>query len=144
MEDKFDIISILQELGDDIVADMQKIIQMNGSIGTGRLLNNIKTKAIEKNDKYNLIISYPFYGKFVDEGRKAGKMPPLDYIIDWTKLKGIPASAAFPIAKSIGKNGTKGINFTKPFYNDIKVIADILGDKYSKHIIKVITKELIK
>jgi hypothetical protein len=96
--------------------------------------------AIKDKDKYLLTLSYPFYGKFVDEGRRPGKMPPVKDIMEWTRLKGIPESAAYPIARKIGEKGTKGINFTEPFYDDIKVVADIMGDAYAKYIVKELLK----
>lgn len=143
-ENKFDILTILQSLGDDIVKDMRNIIKINGSIATGRLYDKLKVEAIKQNEKYSLIISYPFYGKFIDEGRAPGRMPPVDDIRAWTRLKGIPESAAFPIAKKIGEKGYKGINFTKPFYDDMKVIKEILTDGYSSYVVKVLTKDLKK
>jgi hypothetical protein len=139
---KFDVLTILESLGDDIVKDMRNIIKINGAIATGRLYDKLKVEAINQNEKYSLVISYPFYGKFIDEGRKRGKMPPVDDIRAWTRLKGIPESAAFPIAKKIGEKGFKGINFTKPFYDDIKVIKEILTDGYSSYVVKVLTKDL--
>lgn len=143
-EDKFDIVTILDALGDDIVKQMKSIIKLNGKIATGRLYNTIKAETLKQNDKYTIVISYPFYGKEVDEGRPRGKQPPMNDIIAWTKLEGIPESAAFPIAKKIGDKGYKGINFTKPFYDDIKVIKEILTDGYSSYVVKVLTKDLKK
>jgi hypothetical protein len=45
------------------------------------------------------------YYKFVEDGRRAGGMPPLNKIKIWCRQKGIPEKAAFPIARKIGKFG---------------------------------------
>jgi len=144
MEEKDNILEILQFFGDSVVGDMRALIELNGSIATGRLLENIKVTANKTQDIYTLVISYPFYGKFVDEGRKPGKMPPIEDIKKWTRLKGIPESAAFPIAKKIGEKGYKGIHFTEPFYDDIKVIKELLTDNYSSYVVKELTKDFKK
>ena len=60
----------------------------------------------------------------------------------WCRLKGIPESAAFPIAKKIGEKGYKGINFTKPYYDDIKIIKEILTSDYHDYVIKVLLKDI--
>jgi len=143
-KNKFELVPLLKELGADVVKEMTDSIKLNGTIGTGRLLNNIKVTANKTDEKYNLVITYPFYGTFADEGRRPGTMPPLDDIKKWTKLKGIPESAAFPIALKIAKKGTKGINFTKHFYDDIKKIADSVGEQYGNFILVEILNELNK
>ena len=56
----------------------------------------------------------PAHIQFAKYGRGPGKQPPLDPLIEWVKKKGIVSGdknirgAAFAIARSIGKNGTKG------------------------------------
>lgn len=140
--DEKQILSILQGLGDNIVADMKVIIELNGKMATSRLYDSLEAKAFITNDeKFNLAISYLFYGKYIDEGRRPGKQPPLQAIKEWTRLKGIPESAAFPIARKIGQEGYRGINFTEPFYDDIGVIKDIMGDAFAKYIVKVLIKD---
>jgi len=68
------------------------------------------------------------YADVIEFGRTPGaKMPPIQPIIDWIKIKPLKLrnrqgefikstesaikSAAFAIAKSIGKNGIEGINY---------------------------------
>lgn len=132
---------ILQSLGDDIVKDMVKIIELNGSIATGNLIKSMASKvSMSREGQYQLSFSYLKYGKWVDEGRRPGKMPPVGDIRDWCRIKGIPQSAAFPIAKKIGERGFRGIDFTQPIGRDLKVIKEILGEKFSS----VFAKQLLK
>lgn len=142
MDEEDGILKTLQFLGDSIATDMKILIELNGAIATGRLHNNIQVHARKLDEKYSLVISYPFYGKYVDQGRKPGKRPPVNDIRVWCKLKGIPESAAFPIAKKIGEKGFKGINFTKPYYDDIKIIKEILTSDYHDYVIKVLLKDI--
>ena len=141
------IIKILQFLGDEIVGDMRALIELNGAIASGRLIDSIASKVTQSKDGvYQLNFSYLKYGKYVDEGRKPGKMPPVDDIKEWCRWKGIPEERAWGIAKNIAKYGTikregyKGINFTDTIKEDAKVIKDIMGDKFSS----IFTKQLLK
>lgn len=137
-----DIKKILEQVADNLTQEMKDIIKLNGAMASGTLYNTLRAKVVEQKDIYKIEITYPFYGKFIDEGRNPGKMPPIKDIIEWTRLKGIPQSAAFPIAKSIGKNGYKGINFTRVIYN--KENKDALKKAFEIEYTKYIITELIK
>jgi len=132
---------ILEQAANNITDDMKEIIKLNGSMASGALYNTIRANVIESDDTYKITISYPFYGKYVDEGRKAGKMPPIKDILEWTRIKGIPKEAAFPIAKSIGEKGYKGINFTRAIYD--KENKDALKKAFTTEYTKYITTQLI-
>jgi hypothetical protein len=135
---KKDFLDKLDKLAARIEFDMKEIIQINGAIATGWLHKEVKARAVElKDDNFRIEISYPFYGKFIDKGRKPGKMPPLKDISNWCKIKGIPQTAAFPIAKSIGEKGFKGINFTRVVFG--KEEKDAFAKNYANYILKEIT-----
>ena len=50
---------------------------------------------------------------YVDLGRRAGRMPPVDVIRDWLRRHGGDVDMAFVVARSIGRRGTKGLKFMK-------------------------------
>lgn len=104
----------LSKYGKESIQEMKRILEQKGK-GDSRLIKNIKYR-VKRTQKggYELEISMPDYAVFVDKGRKPGKQPPLDVIKKWTKRKGIPEKAAFPIARNIGKFGIKPTNFTVP------------------------------
>lgn len=69
-------------------------------------------------------LSMPDYYKYVDSGRRAGKMPPVSVLMDWVKanISGKDLqSIAYAIAKSIGENGIR----PRPF---IDKMTDLLGE----------------
>jgi len=48
------------------------------------------------------------HAPFVEGGRRAGaRMPPREAILPWVLRKGLPASAAWPIARAIARRGIK-------------------------------------
>lgn len=125
----------LQGLGVDIVKQMRSIIEINGKIATGNLLNSIKAETSKKENTYVLKISYPFYGQFIDEGRNPGPAP-INVLKEWTRVKGLPESVAYIALAKLKREGYKGINFTQPFYDDIKVIVETLTKEYVAYVKK--------
>jgi hypothetical protein len=52
------------------------------------------------------------YAVVVHEGRRAGaRMPPVDVIRAWAQRHGIDPGAAFPIARAIGRRGTRPLKY---------------------------------
>ena len=137
-----DLLAEIQKLGDSLTEDMKSIIKLNGAMATGALYNKLKAVAVESNTTYKIVISYPIQGKFIDEGRKPGSMPPLKDIENWTRIKGIPISAAFPIAMKIKERGYKGIDFTRAVYGSEakNSIKKHLGTDFAKYI----TQEILE
>ena len=76
-----------------------------------------KLKLEFKEDKKGITVTVlaPDYAVFVDQGRSAGKMPPVDVIRRWCRGKNIPEGAAFPIARNIGFFGIPPTRFLDPF-----------------------------
>lgn len=66
------------------------------------------------------------YHDFVEDGRKPGKMPPVEALIPWVGSKlGIPPgperrSAAFLIARKIGATGTTGAHMVKEGWEETR------------------------
>jgi len=134
------IIDFLTQRGLYITADIKNVLRDNNAIASGDLYNSVNFIVKKVGDEYKLVISYLDYGEFVLKGRKAGsKPPPISPIIRWTKLKGIPTTAAYPIAKSIGEKGIKPLNFLFPFYSKINQIERQLESDVAFEIEKMIT-----
>jgi len=134
----------LRQLAERLEYDMKDIIELNGAIATGTLLNDLSVQFEEENDGYRIAVSYPFYGRFIDQGRNPStKLPPLDAIREWTRIKGIPDDAVFPIARSIAENGYDGINFTRVFFGkeEKDALKKNIGENYMKYITTILTND---
>ena len=148
----------LKKIAETLEYEMKSIIEITGAIATGALLNELSVQFEEENDGYRLAISYPFYGKFIDKGRgPSTKMPPLDAIKEWTRIKGIPEEAAFPIAMKIKNEGfytigsnpqkqdrtSRGINFTRVFFGqeEKNALKKNIGQNYMDYITTILTKD---
>jgi hypothetical protein len=123
----------LQEAGALMVKTLQQELRRSGKVATGNLVKSISFK-ISGN---SITLSGLPYLKWVDEGRKPGKMPPVSKILPWVRVKKITFSGktqeqtAWGIAKSIGKKGIKATG----------VIAST-RKKTSKQVSKIISKGL--
>ena len=93
---------------------------------------------IKVNNFKSLSLFTPAHLQFARYGRGPGKMPPLDPLIEWISKKGIVSGgasnargAAFAIAKSISKNGTK---------NYVPNAPNALEEALNKHMNVYVTK----
>jgi hypothetical protein len=76
-----------------------------GSFATGKLYNSVKYRIdITENGVKLSFVDLPDYYLNLENGIKAGKMPPISVIQKWIIDKGIPdkPGLAFLIARSIG------------------------------------------
>jgi hypothetical protein len=93
---------------------------------------------IKVNNFKSLSLFTPAHLQFARYGRSPGKMPPLDPLIEWVSKKGIVSGgpseargAAFAIAKSISKKGTK---------NYVPNAPNALEEALDKHMNTYVTK----
>lgn len=109
---------------------------------TGKLKSFTYSIEYEGN-MFTVYFDLPSYWQYVENGRKAGKMPPISAIKNWISAKHIPAyknidSAAFLIARSIGK---KGIPAKHTLANTLAK-DQYLIDKISDLLIEQLTDEI--
>jgi hypothetical protein len=146
MQDEFE--NILNEYALAVVERAQSNLRIKrrvrgkvvNRVASGRLLNSLyyNLKIRYNKPTIDFTVSNDEAGKYADViefGRRAGaKMPPVKPIEDWIRLKPLKLrnrqgefikstesaikSAAFAIAKSIGKNGIEGINYYQEAIND--------------------------
>lgn len=129
----------LKAFGMEIVGKAKELLKANGSIATGLLRNSGRT--VVQPDKTVDAGFYVRYAEAVEYGRKSGKMPPVNVIYQWIRKKGagrgsamksaavfsgkseeqLARDAAWAIAKSIAKYGTKPHPFLKPAYDQYRV-----------------------
>lgn len=82
---------------------------------TGNLSRSITTRQNKPFD-YEINVGSP-YAYWADQGRRAGRMPPIDAIRYWLLVKGFGGRGqdinrkAWAIAKAIAKKGTRGAHF---------------------------------
>lgn len=126
-----DVQGVLARFGAKLQEDLIKSLDNKNKNASGDLRQSIQAvpNVSIQDGFYTYVLSMADYYEFVDEGRRAGKMPPIDSLIKWVRQKsafgGLEVnkskdvrSVAFGIAKNIAKFGIK------PSYFFTDVIED--------------------
>lgn len=128
------------------------------------IFNSVRQEVEINGNEFRFYITAPQYWEYLDQGRNAGKMPPIKSIVDWinrkptvkarlgltkSNLKGklvatlgditapVPVlEKAFAIAKGISKHGTK------PTYFFSEIVTDEYRQNFGKEISEIIGKSI--
>ena len=111
----------------DIIADAKSNLRVNGSVVTGNLRASGKVQKVDEKTLdvgfFSSDVENKGYARYVEYGRKPGKMPPPDILADileaWAYKKfrlshKDARSAAWALARSIAKKGTKARPYFEP------------------------------
>lgn len=113
----------LEKGGMGIIADAQVNLRENGSVVTGLLRQSGKVQKVDDETLdvgfFDTTNQHSGYALYVEYGRRAGKFPPLDELVQWARkkfrLKEKDAkSVGFLIARKIAKEGSKPHPFFQP------------------------------
>lgn len=101
-----------KEVGDWLKLELQKSLEDQGHVATGRLKESIDVEVTQAVDLFSIDGRMLTYGKYVDRGRKAGvKKVPIDALYLWVRAKKLDLrgksalSVAYAIQQSIFKKG---------------------------------------
>ena len=145
------ILRIVQNWGNELIAQMQNRLRINNTNATSSLSQSINPQIKGTQSGYRLTVLMEDYWQYVEEGRRAGKMPPIKNIYEWIRYKrpmqdkiqqspdkiAATKSLAYVIARKIGQKGTKAQPFVTPSLKQVttqtlaqrigRYIADTLG-----------------
>lgn len=113
----------LQQVLDDFIKDVAEtyrgLLLRDGKNATGELISSIRPMTPELVDgTFQCSLSLAPHWKYVENGRRPGKFPPIDNILDWVKAKPqlarpnrldrkeiTPKQLAFLVARKIATSG---------------------------------------
>lgn len=125
----------LQKFAHKVVEEAQRNLIDANKVASGKLYDSIEYNVSGDENKPVISFEMESYGEAIDKGAKfTNKMPPLQSILDWVKLKGLrlrdekgqfkkggQRSLAFLIQRSVFEKGIKPtLFFTKPFEKHFK------------------------
>ena len=110
---------VLDDFTKDVAETYKSLLLRDGKNATGELISSIKPMTPELADgAFQCSLSLAPHWKYVENGRKAGKFPPIDNILDWVKAKPqlarpnrldrkeiTPKQLAFLVARKIAAKG---------------------------------------
>tara|TARA_R110000851_G_scaffold86105_1_gene187007 strand:+ start:374 stop:865 length:492 start_codon:yes stop_codon:yes gene_type:complete len=142
----------LKVFGNEYVEAMASILSKADKIASGDLIKSLKTRVFKTGfgTSYTLKVIAATYLKYVESGRRPNSTPPPvvdkngNGILKWTRQKGIPEGAAFPIAKSIGEKGIKPLDVIDKAFSDVQKSIEYrrLEDGVSDWVDDLITDKL--
>lgn len=130
----------LRQIGGLVVSRLADGLRDTNAIASGQLEESIDFRAYERSSVLGVDITMLDYWQFVDEGRKAGKRPPVSKIEEWLSYPNVRdkirfgqsdapikdiQSAAYIIAKKIGEKGTKGNNFATNVFESKLITSEV-------------------
>ena len=140
------IMRIVQNWGNQLMSEMQIKLRVNKTNASSSLSQSINQKISTKPNGYNLVIEMEDYWQYVENGRSAGKMPPIKNIYEWIQNKkslqskiaqspdriAATKSLAYVITRKIHAQGTKAQPFVVPSLS--KVTTQELGRRIGQYI----------
>ena len=139
--------AVMEEMAIAIRNEYQDNLIRNDRIASGDLLNNIEYEITRGDFTYTIYVKMRDYWYYVENGRKAGKRPPIQNILDWIKIKPVlprpnaegklptPQQLAFLIARKIGEEGTEGTQ-------DLRKATDTIWDTFEDRLYEAIDEDV--
>lgn len=139
--------AVMEEMAIAIRNEYQDNLIRNDRIASGDLLNNIEYEITRGDFTYTIYVKMKDYWYYVENGRKAGKMPPIDNILRWITVKPVlprpnakgklptPQQLAFLIARKIGEEGTEGTH-------DLRKATDTIWDTFEDRLYEAIDADV--
>lgn len=113
------LMSALKEYAEEVRYKYRNRLILDDKFASGKLIQNLKTDVKARGQKFEVFLYLEDYWKYVEEGRKPGKRPPFDKILEWVNIKPVlpepdekgnvpkPETLAFLIGRKIGEEGIK-------------------------------------
>ena len=139
--------AVMEEMAIAIRNEYQDNLIRNDRIASGDLLNNIEYEITRGDFTVTIYVKMRDYWYYVENGRKAGKWPPIDNILNWIKIKPVlprpnaegklptPQQLAFLIARKIGEEGTEGTQ-------DLRKATDTIWDTFEDRLYEAIDEDV--
>ena len=140
---------VLDDFTKDVAETYKSLLLRDGKNATGELISSIKPMTPALVDGiFECSLSLAPHWKYVENGRKAGKFPPIDNILDWVKAKPqlarpnrldrkeiAPKQLAFLVARKIAAKGIQP-------GNQLEEAMDIVYARWKDRIDAAITADI--
>lgn len=149
----------LQQVLQEYASEAEKLykyqISLGGKNASRKLVDTIKSNVVVGENAYEVTLTLQDYWKYIEKGRKPGKFPPVNVLLDWVLIKPIlprpdangnlpsPKQLAFLIGRKIKVEGIEpypALETTKEELDKIyhTKLSAALGHDISNYIRKVI------
>ena len=140
---------VLDGFTKDVAETYKSLLLRDGKNATGELISSIRPMTPELVDgTFECSLSLAPHWKYVENGRRPGKFPPIDNILDWVKAKPqlarpsrldrkeiTPKQLAFLVARKIANKGIQP-------GNQLEEAIDIVYARWKDRIDAAITADI--
>lgn len=140
---------VLDDFTKDVAETYRSLLLRDGKNATGELISSIKPMTPELvSGTFECSLSLAPHWKYVENGRKPGRFPPIDNILDWVKTKPqltrpnrldrkniTPKQLAFLVARKIANKGIRP-------GNQLEEAIDIVYARWKDRIDAAITADI--
>ena len=140
---------VLDDFTNDVAETYRGLLLRDGKNATGELISSIKPMTPELVDgTFQCSLSLAPYWKYVENGRRPGKFPPMNDILEWVKTKPqlarpnrldrkeiTPKQLAFLVARKIAAKGIQP-------GNQLEEAMDIVYARWKDRIDAAITADI--
>lgn len=147
---------VLQEYADEAQEMYKYQISIGGKNASRKLIDNVTSQLVVNETSYVVTLRLQEYWKYIEKGRKAGKFPPVDAILNWILVKPIlprpnangeieklrPKQLAFLIGRKIKEEGIEPYPALKTTREELdklyhQKISAALGKAITQYVIKM-------
>lgn len=140
------LIRVLDEYARDLKELYQYNLNYDNAVASGELLNSVKYLLQHNGSRFEVSLELADYWKYVEYGRRSGKFPPVDKILNWIRVKPVlprpyngklptEQQLAFLISRKIAREGTKARNI-------LELTLEELNEEYDDKISEALTLDL--
>ena len=139
--------NVLNDFGRFLVEEYQDNLILEDAIASKTLYNSLQYKVENGNNSFEVKLSLEDYWKYIENGRKPGKFPPISAIKRWIEIKPVlprpmangqlptTAQLAYLIYRKIGLEGIKPRPILQKSIDDVfEVMREFLEEALAKDI----------
>lgn len=149
--------SVLNDFGRFLVEEYKDKLILNDVNASDELYNSVVYMVEQHNTTFEVKLELAHYWKYVENGRKAGKWPPISAIEKWVEIKPVlprpmdngklptTQQLAFLIARKIGLEGIKPRPLLQQSVDEVwENMSEFIAEAFAKDLEKEITLQLGK
>lgn len=143
------VIDVLNDFGQMLVEEYKDQLILNDVNASDELYNSVNYIFKENGGTFEVSLELADYWKYVENGRKAGKWPPISAIQKWVEIKPVlprpmdngklptTQQLAFLIARKIGLEGIKPRPLLQQSVDEVwRVFEEYIAEAFAKDLEK--------
>lgn len=137
----------IKRIAEQVTTLYQKQLESKGIPASGTLGNTASFEVEFRGNRLVVTLNLEHYWKYVEYGRRPGKMPPIDNIEEWIRVKPVIPDAsngkvptsrqlAYLIARKIGREGIQGRRPLEAtvYSNEFESIIDAIKEEITRQL----------